>query len=342
MHWAQPAGITPRWYGYNMAKYLVTGAAGFIARRLIEQLASRGDEVVGIDNLNDAYDVRLKLWRLEYLKKFPAFTFIKDDLCRPGMFADLAKAHTGFDAVIHLAARAGVRQAVEIPHVYLETNSNGTLNVLEWCRNTGVGKLIMASTSSIYGANPPLPTPETADSSHPLQIYAASKKGAEAMAHVYHHLFGLDTTIFRFFTVYGPAGRPDMVMFRFCQWVAEGKTVRVTGDGTQMRGFTYVDDIVSGLLAGLKPVGYEIINLGGHETITINDLLAKIEERVGKKARVEYIEKHPADADANWADVSKAKVLLGWEPKVSLDEGITNLVNWYMEQRAWASQVLTP
>ena len=174
-----------------MAKYLVTGAAGFIARRLIEKLTDRGDEVVGIDNLNDAYDVRLKFWRLDYLKKFPKFSFIKDDLCRPGMLDDLNKEHKNFDAVIHLAARAGVRQAVEIPHVYLETNSNGTLNVLEWCRNTGVNKMILASTSSIYGANPPLPTPENADSSHPLQIYAASKKGAEAMAHVYHHLFNL-------------------------------------------------------------------------------------------------------------------------------------------------------
>jgi nucleoside-diphosphate-sugar epimerase len=258
------------------------------------------------------------------------------------MFTDLHKDHPEFDAVIHLAARAGVRQAAEIPHTYLETNSNGTLNVLEWCRHTGVRKMILASTSSIYGANPPLPTPETADSSHPLQIYAASKKGAEAMAHVYHHLFGLDTTIFRFFTVYGPAGRPDMVIFRFCQWVAEGRKVRITGDGTQMRGFTYVDDIVNGLLSGLKPMGYEIINLGGHETITINELLKMIETRVGKKASVEYIEKNRADVDANWADVTKAKQLLGWEPQVSLETGITNLVNWYMEQRAWTSQVLTP
>lgn len=325
-----------------MAKYLVTGAAGFIARRLIEKLTDRGDEVVGIDNLNDAYDVRLKYWRLEYLKKCANFSFVKDDLCRTGMFADLDKEHKGFDAVIHLAARAGVRQAVEIPHVYLETNSNGTLNVLEWCRNTGVNKMILASTSSIYGANPPLPTPESADSSHPLQIYAASKKSAEAMAYVYHHLFNIDTTVFRFFTVYGTAARPDMVMFRFCQWVAEGKVVKITGDGTQMRGFTYMDDIANGVIAGLKPLGYEIINLGGHETVTINELLKKIELLVGKKAKVEFIEKNLADVDANWADVTKAKELLGWEPQVSLDEGITNLVDWYMEQRAWTSQVLTP
>lgn len=162
------------------------------------------------------------------------------------------------------------------------------------------------------------------------------------MAYTYHHLYGLDTTILRFFTVYGPAGRPDMVMFRFCQWVAEGKPVSITGDGTQMRGFTYLDDITDGVYKALDPIGYEIINLGGHETITINELLQKIEKRIGKKAIVNYIPRHPADANANWADVSKARRLLGWEPKISLDEGIDQLVGWYMKNRAWARDVATP
>lgn len=325
-----------------MAKYLVTGAAGFIARRVIEKLTSNGHYVVGVDNINDSYDVRLKQWRLNRLSVIKDFTFIKDDICRPGMFENISRKHPDCQAVIHLAARAGVRQAVEMPDVYLQTNAAGTLNVLEWCRKMGVQKMVMASTSSIYGANPPLPTPEDADSSHPLQIYAASKKAAEVMAHTYHHLFGLDATIVRFFTVYGPAGRPDMVMFRFAQWVAEGKTVQVTGDGSQMRGFTNLEDIADGVILALKPLGYEIINLGGHETITISELLEKIEQRIGKKARVEYIPRHPADVEANWADVTKAKTMLGWQPKVGLDEGITDLVNWYMEQRSWASQVLTP
>ena len=162
------------------------------------------------------------------------------------------------------------------------------------------------------------------------------------MAYTYHHLFGLDTTVVRFFTVYGPAGRPDMVMFRFAQWVTEGKPVQVTGDGSQMRGFTNLEDIADGIILALKPLGYEIINLGGHETITIAELLTKIEERVGKKARVEYIPRHPADVEANWADVRKAQKMLDWQPKVNLDEGISELVSWYMEQRSWASQVLTP
>jgi nucleoside-diphosphate-sugar epimerase len=325
-----------------MAKYLVTGAAGFIARRVIEKLTSEGHQVVGVDNINDSYDVRLKQWRLNRLSAIKEFTFIKDDILRPGMFDDLSRKHPDCQAVIHLAARAGVRQAVEMPEIYVQTNALGTLNVMEWCRKMGVKKMVMASTSSIYGANPPLPTPEDADSSHPLQIYAASKKAAEVMAYTYHHLFGLDATIVRFFTVYGPAGRPDMVMFRFAQWVAEGKPVQVTGDGSQMRGFTNLEDIADGVILALKPLGYEIINLGGHETITVSELLEKIEQRIGKKARVEYIPRHPADVEANWADVTKAKTMLGWQPKVGLDEGITGLVNWYLEQRSWASQVLTP
>ena len=325
-----------------MSKYLVTGAAGFIARRVIEKLTDAGHQVVGIDNLNDSYDVRLKEWRLNKLSSIKEFTFIKDDICRTDAFEDISAKHADFDAVIHLAARAGVRQAVEMPEVYVQTNAAGTLNVLEWCRKTGVKKLVMASTSSIYGANPPLPTPEDADSSHPLQIYAASKKAAEVMAYTYHHLFGLDTTVLRFFTVYGPAGRPDMVMFRFAKWVAEGTPVQVTGDGSQMRGFTNLEDIADGVIKALKPLGYEIINLGGHETISISELLTKIETLLGKKAVIEYIPRHPADVEANWADVSKAREMLGWQPTVSLDEGIKGLVDWYLEQRDWASQVLTP
>ena len=325
-----------------MTTYLVTGAAGFIGRRVTEMLCAQGHEVVGIDNLNDSYDVRMKTWRLEQLKAQPGFHFLQCDICDAQTFAGLKENFPDLSAVIHLAARAGVRQAGEIPHVYLETNANGTLNVLEWCRHNAVNKLVLASTSSIYGANPPLPTTEEADSSHPLQIYAASKKAAEAMAYVYHHLYGLDVTVFRFFTVYGPAGRPDMVMFRFAQWVAEGRQVTVTGDGSQMRGFTYVDDIARGIIAGLRPLGYEIINLGGHETITINALLAMIEAALGKKALIRYIPRNPADVDANWANVDKARRLLGWEPRVELTEGVAALVDWYQQNRAWASQILTP
>lgn len=325
-----------------MGRYLVTGAAGFIARKVIERLSAAGHEVVGVDNLNDSYDPRLKRWRLGQISTLPGFTFHQEDITDPGIFRALSEAYPSFDGVVHLAARAGVRQAVEIPGVYLQTNAAGTLNVLEWCAHNHVQKMVLASTSSIYGANPPLPTPESADSDHPLQIYAASKKAAEVMAYTYHHLYGLDTTVVRFFTVYGPAGRPDMVMFRFARWITEGDPVVITGDGDQMRGFTYLDDIADGVIKALKPAGYEIVNLGGHETITINELVKRIEELVGRKANLRYIERHPADVDANWADVTKARELLGWEPRVSLDEGVAQLVNWYMSEREWAREIIIP
>lgn len=330
-----------------MGTFLVTGAAGFIAARIAEMLLEGGNDVLGVDNLNDAYDVRMKEYRLERLKTHPNFSFQRMDISDRGMIeklrSDLEKSSDGvpFDAIFNLAARAGVRQSVENPWVYVDTNVTGTLNMLELCLRYKVPKLILASTSSIYGADAPLPTPEDADSSRPLQPYAASKKGAEALCHAYHFLYGLDITIFRYFTVYGPAGRPDMSMFRFTKWITEGETVRVNGDGEQSRGFTYIDDIARGTILGLKPLGYEIINLGGHETVRINQVIEMIEEVTQKKADVENLPFNPADMLANWADVQKARRLLGWEPEVPLLEGVTRLVNWYNAERGWASQINT-
>src|SRR5512143_2889056 len=310
-----------------MAHYLVTGAAGFIGSRTAELLTRDGHTVVGIDNLNDAYDVRMKQHRLAELQKLPRFDFRKLDISLEADVSQLVDEH--FDAVINLAARAGVRASVEQPRLFYETNLMGTLNLLELCRKSGVPKFILASTSSIYGANPPYPTPETASSSEPLQPYAASKKGAEALAHAYHHLHGIDMTVLRSFTVYGPAGRPDLALFRFTQWISEGKPVRVNGDGEQSRGFTYIDDIVRGIIAALRPLGFEIINLGGHEVITINNLIRLIEEAVGKKAEIRHGPPNLADMRSNWADVSKAGELLGWKPQVDLREGVRRLVEWY-------------
>jgi nucleoside-diphosphate-sugar epimerase len=225
--------------------------------------------------------------------------------------------------------------------VYVSTNVTGTLNLLEYCREQNIPKFLLASTSSIYGKNAPLPTPEKASSDLPLQAYAASKKGAEVLCHTYHYLYGLDVTVFRYFTVYGPAPRPDMSMFRFAQWISEGRDVKVNGDGEQSRGFTYVDDIARGTILGLKPLGYEIINLGGHEVIKINDLIRMIENYTGQKARIVYAPAHPADLTTNWADTQKARTLLGWQPQVGLKEGVANLVNWYKQECDWASQILT-
>jgi UDP-glucuronate 4-epimerase len=323
-----------------MANYLVTGAAGFIGARTSEMLIQDGHTVAGIDNMNDAYDIRMKEYRLGRLQAMKGFTFHKLDISDKsivGKFKD-----EKFDGVINLAAWAGVRASVKNPWIYVESNMTGTLNMLELCRQTGAPKFIVASTSSIYGENPPYPTPESASSSEPLQPYAASKKGAEAMAHAYHHLYGIDVTVLRFFTVYGPAGRPDLALFRFVQWISEGRPVRVNGDGEQSRGFTFIDDIARGIILALKPVGYEIVNLGGHETITINNLIKLIEEVVGKKAIVRHGPPDLADMRSNWADVSKARELLGWQPQVNMREGVRRLVEWYNAERSWASEVLTP
>ena len=322
-------------------RYLVTGAAGFIGARVTEFLTADGHAVVGIDNLNDAYDVRVKDYRLARLKQQPGFTFYRGDICDRQMLKKIGLEQGNFNAVIHLAARAGVRASTENPWGVVDTNLVGSLNLLEFARQFNIPKFVLASTSSIYGAEPPLPTPEEADSSHPLQQYAASKKAAEALSHVYHHLYGLDVTIFRYFTVYGPAGRPDLALFRFVQWIAEGRPIRLNGDGSQSRGFTYVDDIARGTILGLRPLGYEIINLGGHESISMNDLIAMVEEILGNHAEIVHAPFHRADIMNNLADVSKARRLLGWEPQVGLTEGVRNLVNWYLSERTWTSQVLT-
>jgi UDP-glucuronate 4-epimerase len=325
-----------------MANYLVTGAAGFIASRVIQMLLEKGHTIVGVDNMNDAYDVRMKEHRLAKLLPCPGFTFHRFDISERDAFSSTSPlSDQTFDAVINLAARAGVRQSVENPWVYVDTNVTGTLNLLEYCHQKGIPKFILASTSSIYGNDAPLPTPEDADSDHPLQVYAASKKGAEALCHVYHYLNGIDVTIFRYFTVYGPSPRPDMVMFRFVKWISEGLPVKVNGDGEQSRGFTYVDDIARGTILGLRPLGFEIINLGGHQVIKVNELIKLFERQLGKKANVEYHARHPADMLTNWASVEKAGRLLGWEPSVSLEEGVSHLVDWYKDERSWASQINT-
>ena len=323
-----------------MAQYLVTGAAGFIGARTSELLIKAGHHVVGIDNLNDAYDPRVKEYRLRKLQTMPEFKFHKLDISNKSVIDPFRGEK--FAGLINLAARAGVRTSVKDPWLYVESNMVGTLNMLEICRQTGTKKFIVASTSSIYGEDPPYPTPESASSSEPLQPYAASKKGAEAMAHAYHHLYGIDVTVLRFFTVYGPAGRPDLSIFRFVKWISEGQPVRVNGDGEQSRGFTYIDDIVRGIIAALKPLDYEVINLGGHEVITINNLIRLIEEVVGRKAIVDYGPADPADMRSNWADVTKAGELLGWEPQFNMRMGIEKLVEWYNAEREWASQIPTP
>jgi len=322
-----------------LSNYLVTGAAGFIASRVSEMLLDEGHSVVGVDNLNDAYDVRLKHWRLEQIKDQPNFTFHRLDICDRDGLRRLFDSQ--FDAVINLAARAGVRQSVENPWVYFETNTTGTLNLLELCKEYGVGKFILASTSSLYGKDNPLPFRENQNTDHPLSPYAASKKAAEALCYTYHFLYDIDVTVFRYFTVYGPAGRPDMSLFRFMQWISEGRPVTVFGDGQQSRDFTYVDDIAWGTIIGLESLGYEVINLGSDTPIMLMDAIRLVEELTGKKANLEFKPRHPADVLATWADISNAEQLLGWRPERKFRDGLEHLTRWYKENQGWASEIST-
>lgn len=322
-----------------MSQYLVTGCAGFIGSKVTEFLLKEGHRVTGVDNLNDAYDQRLKRWRLEQIEGKPGFAFHELDICDREALRQ--ECRDKFDAVINLAARAGVRQSVDNPWVYLETNVTGTLNLLELCRERDIGKFVLASTSSLYGATNPRPFKEDADTSGPLSPYAASKKSAEVLCYTYHYLYGIDISIPRYFTVYGPAGRPDMSLFRFVQWIAERHPVTVFGDGQQSRDFTYVDDIARGTIAALRPLGYEVINLGSDQPAVLMDTIRKVEQKLEEKADLRYQPAHAADVPATWADIGKAKRLLKWQPKTSLDQGIQSLVDWYQENEAWARDIKT-
>jgi len=324
----------------NSSAIFVSGVAGFIASKVAELLLDKGYQVIGMDNLNDAYDVRLKYWRLERLKKRSNFLFYERDICDRKGLLEIFKNHSIL-AIVNLAARAGVRQSVEDPWIYYETNVTGALNLLEIAKELRIKKFILASTSSIYGRNAPLPYKENIPTDEPLSPYAASKKAAEVLCYTYHYLYGLDISVLRYFTVYGPAGRPDMSLFRFVQWIAEERPVVVFGDGTQSRDFTYVDDIAQGTVAALKPIGYEIINLGSDRPIKLMDAIKLIEELIGKKAKVEFHSPHPSDIPATWADIEKARRLIKWEPQISFDDGIKRTVDWYIENRNWAKDIKT-
>ncbi len=323
---------------------LLTGCAGFIGSKVAEFLLADGQTVIGIDDLNDAYDVRLKEWRLNQFINRSHFQFHRLDITSRLALREVFESASGtrgegFSAVINLAARAGVRQSVENPWAYLDTNITGTLNLLELCREFGVKKFVLASTSSLYGQDNPLPYREDANTDSPLSPYAASKKGAEALCYTYHYLHGIDMTVLRYFTVYGPAGRPDMSLFRFVQWISEGRPVTVYGDGQQSRDFTYVDDIARGTIAGVRPMGYEIINLGSDRPVVLMDAIRLIEELVGRKARIMFAPRHPADVLRTWADITKAARLLSWRPQFAFRGGAAELVKWYQANRPWAKDV---
>ena len=321
---------------------MVTGAAGFIASQVCFQLLDQGNQVVGVDNLNEYYDVRLKECRLQQLKNHANvqnFYFEKLDIENQESLKVLFKKQGQFDAVLNLAARAGVRYSMENPHVYLSTNAEGTLNLLECMRENGCQKFVLASTSSLY-AGQKMPFTEDLAVNEPLSPYAASKKAGELMAYSYHKLYQMDVSVVRYFTVFGPAGRPDMSPYRFIKWIAEGETIQMFGDGSQSRDFTYVDDIARGTITAIQNVGYEVINLGGgRNPISLNTIIEKLETLNGKKAIIDHKPFHITDLMETWADIEKAKNVLGWEPKVSLDEGLEKSVSWYMQNREWLKKV---
>ncbi len=324
-----------------MTHILVTGVAGFIGSRVAARLLELGHRVVGVDDFNDSCDPRLKQWRVAQLEQQEGFRLARVDVRDREAVQGLLAEGEPPAAIVHLAARAGVRPSVANPWIYFETNVTGTLNLLRQCQEREIPKFVLASTSSVYGDTRSMPFREDMPTDRPLSPYAASKKAAEALCYSYHHLTGLDVTVFRYFTVYGPAGRPDMSPFRFVQWIAEGRPVTVYGDGSQARDFTFVEDIAEGTVRGLQPVGYQVFNLGNDSPVVLMDFIRSIEEKLGACAQLVHQPRHAADVTKTWASIERAREVLGWEPRVTLSQGLDRLVRWYREHRGWAREVST-
>lgn len=321
-----------------MKRILLAGSAGFIGSKTAEMLLSKGHTVIGIDSMNHYYDVTLKKYRLKSLKKHKNFKFHRLDIEDRKELAKLFKTNS-FDAVLNLAARAGVRYSLVNPHIYFSTNMMGTLNLLDLCKIYSIKKFVLASTSSLYSGQK-MPFKEHLPVNTPISPYAASKKAAEMACYTYHFHYGIDISVLRYFTVYGPAGRPDMSVFRFIKWIDEGIPMDIYGDGLQARDFTYVDDIAAGTIKALKRVGYEVMNLGGGaKPYSLNYLIGLVEKELGKKSKRREYAFPKADLVSTWADISKAKKLLDWEPQIDLHEGIRRTVEWYRENIDWLKNV---
>lgn len=328
-------------------KFLVTGAAGFIGFYICKRLLALGHQVTGIDNLNDYYAVQLKLDRLKQLEGHTGFKFIRLDLAdREGMAALFADGQ--FQRVIHMGAQAGVRYSLQNPMAYADSNLIGTLTILEGCRHHRVEHLVYASSSSVYGMNSKMPFSTTDRVDHPVSLYAATKKANELMAHTYSHLYSIPTTGLRFFTVYGPWGRPDMAMFLFTKAIAEGKPIKVFNNGNMQRDFTYIDDIVEGIIriqalppkadptwVGANPsqssAPYKVFNIGNNQPVKLMTFIEAIELALGKKAVKEYLPMQDGDVPATYADIDDLQQLTGFKPATSIDAGVASFVQWYKE-----------
>ena len=312
---------------------LVTGGAGFIGSHLAERLLADGRHVVVFDNLDSYYDPAIKRRNIEAAVSNPACRFVEGDI------RDTAALESLFDgaeieSVVHLAARAGVRPSIEDPVLYSSVNLDGTTRLLETCRRRGVDRFVFGSSSSVYGNNPKVPFAEADPVDHPISPYAATKKAGEVLCHAYHHLFGMRVACLRFFTVYGPRQRPEMAIHKFARLLAEGRVVQQYGDGTSARDYTYIADIVDGIVrAHDRCSAYHVWNLGGSQTISLSDLLVKIAERMGVEARIDCLPQQPGDVDRTWADISLAGRDLDWAPKTAIDEGLALFLEWFDEQR---------
>ena len=332
----------------KLVKLLVTGAAGFIGFHCAQRLLDRGDEVVGLDNLNAYYDPTLKAARLEILARYPAFRFVKADVADREAMENLFLKEK-FQRVVHLAAQAGVRYSIVNPHVYVQSNISGFLHVIEGCRHNAVEHLVYASTSSVYGANTRMPFSEQQNVDHPLTLYAATKKSNELMAHSYSSLYGLPTTGLRFFTVYGPWGRPDMALFLFTKNILAGAPIDVFNDGHHQRDFTYIDDIVQGVLAAVDRVAtadlrwdsdapdpatssapYKIYNIGNQRPVALLRYIEVLEDCLGKRAQKNLLPMQPGDLPDTWADVEALTRDVGYRPRTNLETGVKQFVEWYL------------
>ncbi len=312
-------------------KILVTGGAGFIGFHTARTLLGRGDEVVILDNLNEYYDSNLKKARVRELKKDYRFIFTRADISDYKAVKSVFDQHK-FNKVCHLAAQAGVRYSLEKPLVYGYSNIIGTLNLLELCRRHNVKDFIFASSSSVYGDNKKIPFSEEDRVDKPISLYAATKKSNEEMAYAYHHLFRINCTGLRFFTAYGPWGRPDMALFKFTDNIAKGKKIEVFNKGNMIRDFTYIDDIVSGVVSAIdRAYAFEIFNLGRGQPIKLLEFIGEIEKNLGIRARKKMMPMQPGDVHATFADISKAKKMIGYSPKTSVKEGIKRFVEWYKD-----------
>ena len=312
---------------------LVTGGAGFIGSHLLERLVKDGERPVCIENFDNYYDPRIKRSNIAGLLSANAVELIEGDITDLELLVNMLKRYR-IRTVFHLAARPGVRPSLEDPFIYEKVNGFGTLSVLEAARRTGVERVLFASSSSVYGGNKKVPFSEDDRADQAISPYGASKKAAEVYCYNYHHLYGLEVVVFRIFTAYGPRQRPEMAIHKFTAAIDSGREIVLYGDGTTGRDYTYVDDVVEGLVGGLRlKSGYEIINIGDSKVVLLKDLVTLIEKALGKRAKVRYEPECPADLKTTFADISKAKRLLGYEPKVSIGEGIERFVRWYRNER---------